>query len=132
PVAQRAVRRSGPRGPGALGPGPGRHRRDRLLAGPAEPRRGVLRAHRTRRARARARAGDGGRPVKTRPRAARPAVTPLLDATVLAPHEPGPAGAVTNTFTFAWRALLKIKHTPEQLFDVVVTPIMFTVLFTYM
>lgn len=41
-------------------------------------------------------------------------------------------GAIPQTLTFAWRALLKIKHTPEQLFDVVVTPIMFTVLFTYM
>lgn len=37
-----------------------------------------------------------------------------------------------HALTFAWRALLKIKHTPEQLFDVVVTPIMFTVLFTYL
>ena len=32
---------------------------------------------------------------------------------------------------FAWRALLKIKHVPEQLFDAVITPIMFTVMFTY-
>ena len=48
-------------------------------------------------------------------------------------HEtPTPAGAFANTMTFAWRALLKIKHTPEQLFDVVITPIMFTVLFTFM
>ena len=48
-------------------------------------------------------------------------------------HEtPQPAGAFANTMTFAWRALLKIKHTPEQLFDVVITPIMFTVLFTFM
>lgn len=37
-----------------------------------------------------------------------------------------------NSLTFAWRALLKIKHTPEQLFDVIITPIMFTVLFTYL
>jgi ABC-2 type transport system permease protein len=51
----------------------------------------------------------------------------LLSAT--AARRPGP---VTQTLTFGWRALLKIKHTPEQLFDVVVTPIMFTVLFTYM
>jgi ABC-2 type transport system permease protein len=33
--------------------------------------------------------------------------------------------------TLAWRALLKIKHVPFQLFDVTVTPIMFTLLFTY-
>jgi ABC-2 type transport system permease protein len=45
------------------------------------------------------------------------------------PHDAGPAA---NVLTFGWRALLKIKHMPEQLFDVVVTPIMFTVLFTYM
>jgi len=51
----------------------------------------------------------------------------LLSAT--AARRPGP---VTQTLAFGWRALLKIKHTPEQLFDVVVTPIMFTVLFTYM
>jgi ABC-2 type transport system permease protein len=39
---------------------------------------------------------------------------------------------VANTLTFGWRALLKIKHVPEQLFDVIVTPIMFTVMFTYL
>jgi ABC-2 type transport system permease protein len=33
---------------------------------------------------------------------------------------------------FAWRTMLKIKHVPEQLFDVVITPVLFTVLFTYM
>lgn len=41
-------------------------------------------------------------------------------------------GLVSNIQTFAWRALLKIKHVPEQLFDVLVTPIMFTVMFTYL
>jgi ABC-2 type transport system permease protein len=33
--------------------------------------------------------------------------------------------------TLAWRAMLKIKHVPFQLFDVTVMPIMFTLLFTY-
>ena len=42
-----------------------------------------------------------------------------------------PASAVSAVITLAWRALLKIKHVPFQLFDVVVTPIMFTILFTY-
>jgi ABC-2 type transport system permease protein len=51
---------------------------------------------------------------------------------MIARDAPVPAGPLANTITFAWRALLKIKHTPEQLFDVVVTPIMFTVLFTFM
>lgn len=36
------------------------------------------------------------------------------------------------TATLAWRALLKIKHVPFQLFDVTITPIMFTLLFTFM
>lgn len=45
---------------------------------------------------------------------------------------PKPPGAIANVLTFGWRALLKIKHAPEQLFDVIVTPIMFTVMFTYL
>ena len=44
---------------------------------------------------------------------------------------PKPASAVSTVITLAWRALLKIKHVPFQLFDVTVTPIMFTLLFTY-
>ena len=32
---------------------------------------------------------------------------------------------------FGWRAVLKFKHVPEQLFDLVMTPIMFTLLFTF-
>jgi ABC-2 type transport system permease protein len=44
-----------------------------------------------------------------------------------APRAPG---AIANALTFGWRALLKVKHMPEQLFDVIVTPIMFTVMFT--
>lgn len=42
---------------------------------------------------------------------------------------PGSAGSAV--LTLAWRALLKIKHVPFQLFDVTVTPIMFTLLFTF-
>ena len=42
-----------------------------------------------------------------------------------------PASALSTIVTLAWRALLKIKHVPFQLFDVTVTPIMFTLLFTY-
>ena len=44
---------------------------------------------------------------------------------------PEPASAVSAVVTLAWRAMLKIKHVPFQLFDVTVTPIMFTLLFTY-
>jgi len=44
---------------------------------------------------------------------------------------PHPASASSSVTTLAWRAMLKIKHVPFQLFDVTVMPIMFTVLFTY-
>jgi ABC-2 type transport system permease protein len=44
---------------------------------------------------------------------------------------PAPASALSAVVTLAWRAMLKIKHVPFQLFDVTVTPIMFTILFTY-
>ncbi len=45
------------------------------------------------------------------------------------PATPGPVAA---SLTFGWRAMLKIKHVPEQLFDVTMFPIMFTLLFTYL
>ncbi len=42
-----------------------------------------------------------------------------------------PASAPSAVLTLAWRAMLKIKHVPFQLFDVTVMPIMFTLLFTF-
>ncbi len=45
---------------------------------------------------------------------------------------PQPPGAVSASLTLCWRAMLKIKHVPFQLFDVTVFPIMMTVLFTYL
>ena len=45
---------------------------------------------------------------------------------------PARPGALANILTFGWRALLKLKHMPEQMFDVIVTPVMFTVMFTYL
>src|SRR5688500_9540430 len=46
-------------------------------------------------------------------------------------ERPEPASAASAVVTLAWRAMLKIKHVPFQLFDVTITPIMFTLLFTY-
>ncbi len=43
---------------------------------------------------------------------------------------PAPS-AFSNALVFGWRAILKFKHVPEQLFDLVMTPIMFTLLFTF-
>jgi ABC-type multidrug transport system permease subunit len=62
----------------------------------------------------------------------RPDAADAVRAALAERAPPRDAGPLANVLTFAWRALLKIKHMPEQLFDVVVTPIMFTVLFTYM
>ncbi|HZC73668.1 MAG TPA: ABC transporter permease [Jatrophihabitans sp.] len=45
---------------------------------------------------------------------------------------PRPAGPVGASLAFAWRSLLKIKHVPEQLGDVLGIPILFTLLFTYL
>ena len=44
-------------------------------------------------------------------------------------ERPAPAGAFSAILTLAWRAMLKIKHVPFQLFDVTIMPIMFTLLF---
>jgi ABC-2 type transport system permease protein len=44
---------------------------------------------------------------------------------------PAKPSAVSNALVFGWRAVLKFKHVPEQLFDLVMTPIMFTLLFTF-
>ncbi|WP_119269659.1 ABC transporter permease [Taklimakanibacter deserti] len=44
---------------------------------------------------------------------------------------PRPPSAFSNALVFGWRAILKFKHVPEQLFDLVMTPIMFTLLFTF-
>jgi ABC-2 type transport system permease protein len=40
--------------------------------------------------------------------------------------------AWSASVTFGWRAVLKIKHVPEQLFDVTAFPIIMVLLFTYL
>jgi ABC-2 type transport system permease protein len=45
---------------------------------------------------------------------------------------PPRASAVSAALTFGWRAMLKVKHVPEQLLDVTITPVMFVVMFTYL
>ena len=41
------------------------------------------------------------------------------------------AQALRHSLTMAYRGLLKIRRTPEQLFDVTIQPILFTLMFTY-
>ena len=45
---------------------------------------------------------------------------------------PQPAGARSAALTFGWRSMLKVKHVPEQLLDVTLTPVMFVLMFTYL
>src|SRR5688500_13608104 len=45
------------------------------------------------------------------------------------PARPSPISAI---LTFGWRGILKIKHVPEQLIDATMTPVLFTLMFTYM
>ncbi len=40
--------------------------------------------------------------------------------------------ALSACLTFGWRGILKIKHVPEQLLDVTITPVLFVLMFTYL
>jgi ABC-2 type transport system permease protein len=48
-----------------------------------------------------------------------------------APRPPR-AGAPSAALAFGWRGMLKVKHVPEQLLDVTITPVMFVLMFTYL
>jgi ABC-2 type transport system permease protein len=61
------------------------------------------------------------------PAAGEAALSKALSST----SRPPPASAVSAALTFGWRGMLKVKHVPEQLVDVTVTPVMFVLLFTY-
>ena len=63
-------------------------------------------------------------------------VEPAEQAAVLAalsstprPPKPSPLSAA---LTFGWRGMLKVRHVPEQLLDVTITPVMFVLMFTYL
>lgn len=47
------------------------------------------------------------------------------------PRPPRPS-ALSASLSFAWRGMLKVKHVPEQLVDVTITPVMFVLMFTYL
>jgi ABC-2 type transport system permease protein len=57
---------------------------------------------------------------------------PAILSVVSAGARPEPPGPWSASITFAWRAMLKIKHVPMQLFDVTAFPIMFVLLYTYL
>ena len=97
-----------------------RDRDRRLLARPAEPRRGLPGAHRP------ARRGRAGRGSRDRRRSGRMSVEPGVNATatledaalrkaLASTARPPRASAVSAALTFGWRGMLKVKHVPEQL-----------------
>jgi ABC-2 type transport system permease protein len=47
-------------------------------------------------------------------------------------NRPPRPSALAASLTFGWRALLKIRHVPLQLFDVTMFPIMITLMFTFL
>ena len=47
-------------------------------------------------------------------------------------ERPPPASPLSAALVFGWRGMLKVKHVPEQLLDVTITPVMFVLMFTYL
>lgn len=68
----------------------------------------------------------------TRPAQAPPSDEVALRTALSSSPRPPRASAASAALIFGWRGMLKIKHVPEQLIDVTLTPVLFTLLFTYM
>jgi ABC-2 type transport system permease protein len=69
----------------------------------------------------------------TEPIPAETALRPEAVHEALASGErPRRPSALGMCLTYGWRGMLKIKHVPEQLLDVTVTPVMFLLMFTYL
>jgi ABC-2 type transport system permease protein len=56
----------------------------------------------------------------------------LVRKAVASAPRPARAGRASAALTFGWRGMLKVKHVPEQLLDVTITPVMFVLMFTYL
>jgi ABC-2 type transport system permease protein len=58
--------------------------------------------------------------------------TAAVHEALVAGARPRPQGPFAASATFGWRTLLRIKHVPEQLFDVTAFPVMMTLIFTFL
>ncbi|HEV3378326.1 MAG TPA: ABC transporter permease [Thermoleophilaceae bacterium] len=67
----------------------------------------------------------------TRPQTAPDADAAAVRKAIASTERPAPASPAAAALAFGWRGMLKIKHVPEQLIDVTITPVLFTLLFTY-
>ena len=63
---------------------------------------------------------------------AEPQLEAAVNAAIASSERPPRPSALANAMTFGWRGMLKIKHVPEQLLDVTVTPVLFLLMFTYL
>jgi ABC-2 type transport system permease protein len=61
-----------------------------------------------------------------------PVATESLAELLISKERPPRPSAWSASVTFGWRAMLKIKHVPEQLFDVTAFPIMMVLMYTYL
>ncbi|HYM57819.1 MAG TPA: ABC transporter permease [Solirubrobacteraceae bacterium] len=68
----------------------------------------------------------------TTPAESRPALEEAVHAALASGERPPRPSALSTCLTFGWRGMLKIKHVPEQLIDVSLTPVLFLLMFTYL
>ena len=62
----------------------------------------------------------------------RPLVSEALHKALAAGERRPRPSALSACLTFGWRGILRIKHVPEQLIDVSITPVLFLLMFTYL
>jgi len=55
-----------------------------------------------------------------------------LESVLAEGDAPARPGAWSASLTFGWRSMLKLKHIPEQIFDVTAFPVLMTLMFTYL
>ena len=58
--------------------------------------------------------------------------TAAVRRAIASTERPPRPGRLATALTFGWRGMLKVKHVPEQLVDVTITPVMFVLMFTYL
>ncbi len=61
-----------------------------------------------------------------------PLVEERLHAALASGARPPHPGRISAAMSFGWRGMLKIKHVPEQMIDVTITPVLFLLMFTYL
>ena len=108
------------------------HRPRRLLARPAEPRRGVPRADRATRAERKPTGGAPHEQARRAHRATADADEAAAQGALLDARGRRARARLSAALAFGWRGMLKVKHVPEQLLDVTITPVMFLLMFTYL